>query len=691
MFQAAQNLGTGFKLYFMIDSQAYGSAGQTAAGTMMAAYYNHPNYWHYAGKPVMSGYSGNISGTSGSADNTFWSGVLTAVSGQGVTPFFWPNFTGLTVVYNDEPTSLTNTTAWFNPWINGVSSGIQAWNSLLPDPIYPTNWTYAALANANKIPCMANINAWLSQIRYYWQAYNGGTSETVVEYLEGNGYEGMSNQWTDIIKYARTNYVCLNTWNDFTESHMCPATAAQVKTTATNWSNFTIWTGGTGSSTCTVIDNAATDPDGNQHAGSWARTTTSAAYQGLVVFVAASALSYTFTVKAKANTATNFAMRIQGTFPHRADVVFNLSSGTISSAAAPTSTFTSASASITSLGSGWYTCSLTATSGTDALLHNYFSFNSNNVRVDGTDSSATSSGWVYNATLSQGANAIDGGFWGVGYDYVFCHVGFAQLNKYFIQWFKTGAQPAWPDSVYVAYRNAPMSVTPSLAPGSPVPAWNQQSHNATLDDIYVTTILTAPADVVVSSGGVPASCAASVLPSVASANAGQSNGITAGSTIAVAANGSVVQQDLATTVVGLNVISAIGAAIFSRSAVATGGISFDGAGALGQSDPASSIFVWDLNCESLVGVSQLATASATLPFGGSAAVFLGSGTPAYGFGIIPSLFANGQIRTFAHGVSREVFFEGDGRRVYWPPWGGDIAPLFNIDATKPANRVVSWS
>jgi len=498
MFGAAQTLGTGFKLFFMVDFQQYGTAAYTAAANMMTAYKNHPNYWYYGGKPVMGGWHDSMSGTAGSADNTFWTELLSAVGASSV--FFWPNFTGLTLTYNNQPTSLTNTNAWFNPWIRGVVNGIATWNNYLPDPIFPNNWTFSSLAANNSIPFMANISCWLSQIRYYYIAYNGGTSETAIEYLEYNGYEGMSNIWQDLITNNRTRFVCINEWNDFTESYMSPATQAQLTATLTRWSAFADWVAGSGNAV--IVDSAATDSDGGNRAASWARTTTAATYIGETFTKAASALPYTFTIKAKPNIGTNFAIRLQGVFPSRADVVFSLTStGSISTAAVATSTFTSASASISALSGGWYQCSLTATSSTNAVITPYFSFNSNNSKIDGTDSAANSAGWLYDATLSQGANIVQWQQWGISGDYLYRHDGFAALHKYFIQWFKTGVQPTWPDSVYVSYRKAAMSVVPSVAPALPVPTWDVQGHNATLNDIYVTTILTAPATLSVNTNG----------------------------------------------------------------------------------------------------------------------------------------------------------------------------------------------
>jgi hypothetical protein len=191
--------------------------------------------------------------------------------------------------------------------------------------------------------------------------------------------------------------------------------------------------------------------------------------------------------------------------------------------------------------------------------------------------------------------------------------------------------------------------------------------------------------------GLLVSCAASALSLSSVVAAGQTISAVVSVSIDLAADAGLTQQNLASTITGLPDVYASGAAIFSRPALGDGAIYFSGLGALGQSDPVSSILAWDLECQGIVDVSLLASGIAAFLFDGSAAAFQGSGTPAHGAGIIPSLFAHGQIRTFAQGGSREVFFDGDSRLVYWPPYGGDVVSLFNADATKAANRVVSWS
>src|SRR6202000_986560 len=82
----------------------------------------------------------------------------------------------------------------------------------------------------------------------------------------------------------------------------------------------------------------------------------------------------------------------------------------------------------------------------------------------------------------------------------FTHAAYTDLHRYFIQWYKTSVQPTWPDAMYVFYRNASTKMLASEAPAGTVIGWNTQGLNPTLDDLYITTILTAPAVLTVTSG-----------------------------------------------------------------------------------------------------------------------------------------------------------------------------------------------
>lgn len=75
------------------------------------------------------------------------------------------------------------------------------------------------------------------------------------------------------------------------------------------------------------------------------------------------------------------------------------------------------------------------------------------------------------------------------------HVGYAQLLKYFIDWYKNGKQPPITiEKLFYFYCTQPKDLTP---------AGNTQTTHFFnfLDDIFITTILTSPAVVRVTSGG----------------------------------------------------------------------------------------------------------------------------------------------------------------------------------------------
>jgi hypothetical protein len=154
----------------------------------------------------------------------------------------------------------------------------------------------------------------------------------------------------------------------------------------------------------TITADATTAPNGTATADTWARlSTASASISQGAAGPANSPWSASYYVKMK--TGRYFAMRLQGIYPSRADVVFDLQNGVISTAANSTSAFSGASATMTPVGNGWYRCTLTATGDAQAGVSLWASFNSNGTVTDGTDSSATSDGYLWGAQLEQAANA----------------------------------------------------------------------------------------------------------------------------------------------------------------------------------------------------------------------------------------------------------------------------------------------
>jgi hypothetical protein len=155
----------------------------------------------------------------------------------------------------------------------------------------------------------------------------------------------------------------------------------------------------------TVTADAAVSPSGTITADLWARTSTGANYVTQTATKATSALAFTGSVYVKKSIGSYVAFRIQGVYPSRVDVVFNLDTASISTAATVSGSFTSPSASIVSVGNGFYRITLSATTDAVGTVDEILSFNSNGVVVDGTDSASNSAGYLWGAQLEAGAFA----------------------------------------------------------------------------------------------------------------------------------------------------------------------------------------------------------------------------------------------------------------------------------------------
>jgi hypothetical protein len=154
----------------------------------------------------------------------------------------------------------------------------------------------------------------------------------------------------------------------------------------------------------TITANAAVAPSGATTADLWTRAITGSNFISQAPAKAASAIQYTFSVFVKQSVGNFCALRCQGTFPNKVDVVFNISSGTISTAATVAGgTFTGPSASITAYPNGWYRLTVTATSDTATSYQCIASFSSNGVLIDGIDSVSNSAGLLWGAQLEAGA------------------------------------------------------------------------------------------------------------------------------------------------------------------------------------------------------------------------------------------------------------------------------------------------
>lgn len=142
-------------------------------------------------------------------------------------------------------------------------------------------------------------------------------------------------------------------------------------------------------------------PDGATTADRWTRSSTATAHMLFGVPKTGAALAYIARAYVKANVGGFLAARLQGTFPARTDVIFNLSTLAVVSVT-DTAPFTGTSATIRALANGWIEIAILATTDTATSIITGYSFNSNGGNLTGVDSVANSSGYVWGDGLRQG-------------------------------------------------------------------------------------------------------------------------------------------------------------------------------------------------------------------------------------------------------------------------------------------------
>jgi glucan endo-1,3-alpha-glucosidase len=192
IYNAAEQLGTGFKLFFSVEI-----TNTADIIDMISTYASRTNSFYYNGKVVVSTYGQN------SVD---WSNaVFVPLHKRGVAvffiPHFWPNPVEELPSYQDG-VNLLNTYSnildglfWFGA--AGLPAQLSACNS---------NYTLA-VHQAGKI-FMASVTP------SYWgyAQYSIGR-----RYFEFDGGEGTISQWLSILA-NQPDWVEITTWNDFAES-----------------------------------------------------------------------------------------------------------------------------------------------------------------------------------------------------------------------------------------------------------------------------------------------------------------------------------------------------------------------------------------------------------------------------------------------------------------------------------------
>jgi glucan endo-1,3-alpha-glucosidase len=188
MYEAAESLGTGFKLFFSVDM-----ANTNDIVQMISTYASRTNSFYYNNALVVSSFCGN----------GFWwtNGVIQPLQSLGVSnvffiPFFptenaWPSVAGVNALLTKY----------------SFVSGLFEFGVGLPTDITNMDSSYGqACQNAGKL-FMAGCSP------SYWGNSQTATGRT---YFESQGGEGTISQWNWIIQ-NQPDWVEIPTWNDFNE------------------------------------------------------------------------------------------------------------------------------------------------------------------------------------------------------------------------------------------------------------------------------------------------------------------------------------------------------------------------------------------------------------------------------------------------------------------------------------------
>lgn len=191
-----------------------------------------------------------------------------------------------------------------------------------------------------------------------------------------------------------------------------------LATNSADWSNATLLN-------TTVVQNAAVAPDGNTTATRVVETSATGVHyilrSGITVL---GATNYTFSIYVQAQQNT-FVEIFYDDSTNRVYAAFNLTTGVVSQAVAASGTATAVGAAITSVGGGWYRCSVTgavasnvstgrcgcylATSGTPGNAPSYAGNTSNGLLVWGgqLELGSTASPLIYTLAAANGAPRFD--------------------------------------------------------------------------------------------------------------------------------------------------------------------------------------------------------------------------------------------------------------------------------------------
>jgi glucan endo-1,3-alpha-glucosidase len=205
IYQAAEELGTGFKLFFSVDFA--GLKGhppgefESYVLDMVKTYGRHPNQLQKDGRTVVSTFAGE-SGIAWKKD------ILAPLKAAGydvfLVPFFYPR---------PAVTELPDEAAvreHYRNWAELVDGMFYFGGAGTAAQLAASNAAYAKVLRETGKVCMCSFSP------MYW-----GTVQRDRRYYETCGGEGVELQWKSILQ-QQPDWVEIVTWNDFNESYICP-------------------------------------------------------------------------------------------------------------------------------------------------------------------------------------------------------------------------------------------------------------------------------------------------------------------------------------------------------------------------------------------------------------------------------------------------------------------------------------
>jgi hypothetical protein len=200
IYQAAEELGTGFKLFFSVDYE-----DPTNIVNMVESYANRTNTFRYQGKVVLSSYGHNDVPSLGWPGMDWTNAIIGRLKQDGYPVFFIPYFFSDPVHENPTATDAYQVLTNYAGIVDGLFC-FQAAGEL--EQTIAANAQYAYVVNQGGKTSMASVYP------NYWGSVQYSVGR---RYYESLGGEGIELQWEQLLGYA-PDWVEIVTWNDFNES-----------------------------------------------------------------------------------------------------------------------------------------------------------------------------------------------------------------------------------------------------------------------------------------------------------------------------------------------------------------------------------------------------------------------------------------------------------------------------------------